>query len=443
MLKRFFVTVRQPSFHYKLKGLVTGLVVLVICLLTASCSSDDSVDVDDINKQTILVFMPWTGNSTGDTGLYYTFRQNLDSIETAIRTRRGLTGRLLVFISTSPQSDSLFEVTYSRGVIRHVPVKTYTGHTYTTPAGIAQILSDVQGSASALNYAMIIGCHGCGWTYKGDWVSYPGNAKGNNPTVEPWGEALSKQADRQMDVDDLPGERLYGLCPETRFFGSVSDRSYAIDVTDLAAGIKQSGIKLQYLLFDDCYMANVETAYALREATNWLVASTSEVMYIGMPYREMWSQLSSATPSYQSLVSSFYNFYSSYAYPYGALSAIDCRQVDRLAELMKEINSHYTLPDSLVDSVQVLDGFRTHLFYDLGDYVGHLCQNPTLMSDFREQLDKVVPYTQATSSLYTFLYSIARTFPATRYSGITVSDLSRNDVAVKGREKTEWWKATH
>jgi hypothetical protein len=44
---------------------------------------------------------------------------------------------------------------------------------------------------------------------------------------------------------------------------------------------------------------------------------------------------------------------------------------------MKEINSHYTLADSLRDSVQVLDGFNNHIFYDMGSYVDHVCNNAT------------------------------------------------------------------
>lgn len=421
--------------NFKMKSLAVCMLVSLLCLLTTGCSNEESMNVNDINKQTILVFMPWSGNSNGNGGLYSTFRENLDSIESAIRRRRSMTGRLLVFISTSPQSDSLFEVTYDRSGIHHKPIKTYSGHVYTTADGITQILTDVQASATALNYAMIVGCHGTGWLSKDDWTHDVYQAKGHRPRLT--------SSLKRIPTMSRPGDGKIRQWPQTRFFGSTSDISYAIDVDDLAQGITQSGIKLQYLLFDDCYMANIETAYALRNATNWLVASTSEVMQQGMPYATMWNQLSSATPSYQSLVSSFYTYYSSYFAPYGALSAIDCRQVERLSELMKEINSHYTLSDSLVDSVQVLDGFHTPIFYDLGDYVGHLCQNTTLMSDFLEQLDKVVPYKQATDTLYSNLYNVPAIYPAPRYSGITVSDPSRNVVAVKGRSQTAWWKATH
>jgi hypothetical protein len=35
------------------------------------------------------------------------------------------------------------------------------------------------------------------------------------------------------------------------------------------------------------------------------------------------------------------------------------------------------------------------------------------------------------------------TFNIETFSGITISDPSQNNVAMKGKEKTSWWKATH
>ncbi len=51
-----------------------------------------------------------------------------------------------------------------------------------------------------------------------------------------------------------------------------------------ARGIVGAGVKMEYILFDDCYMSSVEVAYELKEATRFLIASTSEMMAYGMPY---------------------------------------------------------------------------------------------------------------------------------------------------------------
>ncbi|MGI6231389.1 MAG: clostripain-related cysteine peptidase [Prevotella sp.] len=402
------------------------LFILSLCCFTfvASCS-DDAIDVDDVNKQTILIYMPWSG-TTSSSGLYSYFLQNLDSIKSAIIDDGGTVGRVLVFLSTSASESKLYELSYENNVLTEIPVKTYSGSNYTTASGITEILNDVQSYAYALNYAMIVGCHGVGWTFKDDWTNYPYQSKQHQSPAN-WQGAKAQG----------------GFYPTTRFFGSVSDMTYATDIPTLAEGIEGAGIKMQYILFDDCYMSNIETAYELRNATYFLIGSTSEVMAIGMPYQTMWSYLASATPDYSSAVSAFYSFYSSYTYPYGSLTAVDCQQVEKLAQIMKEINVRYTIADSLVDSVQVLDGFNTPIFYDLEDYVENLCENTSLLSDFQSQLDKVVRATETTDSIYSYLYASPKYIKVETSSGVTISDLSRNSVAINGREKTAWWTATH
>ena len=89
----------------------------MLSLVLTSCS-DDSVDVNEINKQTILIFMPWSG-SQSSVGLYNELKANLDSIESAIVDEKGMNGRVLVFLSSSSQSSSLYEITYENGMTRH------------------------------------------------------------------------------------------------------------------------------------------------------------------------------------------------------------------------------------------------------------------------------------------------------------------------------------
>lgn len=399
----------------------------VFALLLSSCS-DDAVNVDDINKQTVLVFMPWSGSTT-NAGLYTYLKQNLDSIESTIKKHKGANGRVLVFLATSPSKASLYEITYSAGALQHNVIKEYSGNSYDTTEGMAEVFNDVQRNAYALNYALIIGGHGTGWTFKSSWGNSGSLAKNH-------GHGTPSQTEPQSH-DALPS------FTNTRFFGSSSDMDYAFDIPDLAAALQQTGMKTQYILFDDCYMANIEVAYELKDVTNYLIASTSEVMAVGMPYASVWDHLNRSAPDYKSVVDGFYTFYSNYPIPCGALSVIDCRKVDKLAAIMKEINSRNTFSNSLRDSLQVLDGFSPTIFYDLGSYVDHLCQNDNLKSDFHSALDAVVRYKTCTSTLYSNLYGLSSYIPVKTFSGITISDPSLNTVARSGMQNTGWWKATH
>ena len=238
-------------------------VILACTMILSSCSEDEPVNVEDFNKQTILVYMPWSGDSNFS-GLYNFFKENLDSIESGIKAKKGLKGsRLVVFLSKSATESELYEVRYENNVLVHKPIKTYSGHPYTTASGIAEIINDTKSAAEALNYAMIIGCHGTGWTYKANWKNYPYQAK------------------RYHFMMRQPASKW----ERTRFFGSVSDlENYATDIEVLVEGIAQTGTKMQYVMFDDCYMANIETAYMLKDVCNFLIGSTSEIIAIGMPY---------------------------------------------------------------------------------------------------------------------------------------------------------------
>lgn len=92
---------------------ISCFIALVCALLmgTASCS-DDAVDIDEYTKQTLFVYMPWSGSETSS-GLYSYFQVNLDSIERAIKRDKGLDGtRVVVFISNSANQSSLYEITY-------------------------------------------------------------------------------------------------------------------------------------------------------------------------------------------------------------------------------------------------------------------------------------------------------------------------------------------
>ncbi len=413
-----------------MKRLLALFALVLTMAAVVSCGKDDAYDESDYNKQTVIIYMPWTGTSTSS-GLYNIFQQNLDSIESAIVKARGLSGRVVVYINTSATEAELYEITYDNGVITHVPLKNYSGTGYLTAAGVTEILGDVQAYAWALNYAMMVGSHGYGWTYKDDWDGEPRYAK--SLVVLPTGANSAKG----MGATAAP-------YPTTRYFGS-TDTAYGIDVATFAEGIAGAGMKMQYIQFDDCYMANIETAYELRNVTCYLIASTSEVMAIGVPYQTMWASLAKATPDYATAIAAFGTFYSAYTYPYGTLTALDCRKVETLAETMREINSRCTFDETLRDSLQVLDGFTTPIFYDLEDYVARLCTNTSLLSDFQSQLDDVVKAEFHTDSVYSYLSSATgpKYIPISTFSGLTISDPSLNAVAIKGREKTAWWQATH
>lgn len=405
---------------------------MISLAMTFTGCSEEAFDTDSVNKQTILVFYPWTGDKSS-TGLLGYLQNNIDSICDGIIDRKGLNNsRVLVFLSDKYNHSMLYDLQYNATTksVDRVPLKEYEGASYASAEGIADILNEVKTKASALNYALIVGVHGCGWTYASDWSRYPYYAR---PSV-------TRPRDNNFSgIQFGPDPN----APLTRFFGSVSLAENAMDISTLAEGIRESGLKMQYILFDACYMGNIETAYELKDVTNYMIASGSEIMAAGLPYRSMWSYLNSPTPNYSGIVSTSVNFYKNSSAPFCNLAAIDCRQVEKLASVMKEINAQYQLSASVsLDSIQHLDGFRPNLFYDLETYVDSLRPSGYLLDQFKSQLKLTIKASDHTDEAYTCIYS-SDSFKIKNYCGITISDPSQHSVAIKGREKTGWWKATH
>ena len=415
-----------------IKKLFTLFICMISLAMTFTSCSEEAFDTDSVNKQTILVFYPWTG-SKSNTGLLGYLQNNIDSICDGIIDRKGLNNsRVLVFLSDKYNHSTLYDLQYDATTksVNRVPLKEYEGASYASAEGIADIMNEVKTKASALNYALIVGVHGCGWTYASDWSRYPYYAR---PSV-------TRPRDNNFSgIQFGPDPN----APLTRFFGSVSLAENAMDISTLAEGIRESGLKMQYILFDACYMSNIETAYELKDVTNYMIASGSEIMAAGLPYRSMWSYLNSPTPNYSSIVSTSVNFYKNSSAPFCNLAAIDCRQVEKLASVMKDINAEYQLSASVsLDSIQHLDGFRPNLFYDLETYVDSLHPSGYLLDQFKSQLKLTIKASDHTDEAYTCIYS-SDSFKIKNYCGITVSDPSQHSVAIKGREKTGWWKATH
>ena len=416
-----------------IKKLFTLFICMISLAMTFTGCSEEAFDTDSVNKQTILAFYPWTGGKSSTELLGY-LQNNIDSICDGIIDRKGLNNsRVLVFLSDKYNHSMLYDLQYNATTksVDRVPLKEYEGTSYASAEGIADIMNEVKTKASALNYALIVGVHGCGWTYASDWSRYPYYAR---PSV-------TRPSDNNFSgIQFGPDPN----APLTRFFGSVSLAENAMDISTLAEGIRESGLKMQYILFDACYMSNIETAYELKDVTNYMIASGSEIMAAGLPYRSMWSYLNSPTPNYSGIVSTSVNFYkNNSSAPFCNLAAIDCRQVEKLASVMKDINAEYQLSASVsLDSIQHLDGFRPNLFYDLETYVDSLRPSGYLLDQFKSQLKLTIKASDHTDEAYTCIYS-SDSFKIKNYCGITSSDPSQHSVAIKGREKTGWWKATH
>lgn len=386
--------------------------VFVAALGLTSCGSDDSPappPPPDGTDQTVFMYLPWSDNLTDF------FEKNIANFESVVAQGTLHNERILVFFAESPAKATLFELVQNGDACERKMLKSYDNPAFTTAQGIASILKDVKAFAPAKRYGMTIGCHGMGW------LPIPGSARGEVGQRYHW---------------EYEGEVM------TRFFGGTKPE-HRVEVSTLVEGITQAEMKMEYILFDDCYMSSIEVAYDLRNVTDHLISCPTEIMADGMPYANIGKHLI-GTVDYAAVCDEFHKFYSDYRVPSGTIGVTDCRELDALVPIMKEINARFTFDQSKIKSVQSMDGYTPVIFFDYGDYVAKLCGDAELLERFSAQLDRAVP-PQCRKHTGTYPTSMGgfRTLPIKAYSGITTSDPSVNPMAVTAKTATAWYKATH
>lgn len=387
------------------------LLLFIFTLGLASCKKDDPKPEPVPNEQTVLMYLPWSTNLTSY------FKQNIKDFETAIADGILKNERVLVFFMETSTAGTLVELKYAKKQIVRDTLKKYENPAFTTAGGITSILNDVKHFAEAPRYGMIIGCHGLGWV--------------------PAGSAVA----RTMGAEDREKHYWeYDDGPMTRWFGGLSAQ-FQTDITTLAQGIAGAGIRMEYILFDDCYMSCIEVAYDLRGVADYLIASPTEVMAYGFPYHIIGRHLVGEV-DYAGIAEGFYSFYKNYSDPYGTIAVTKCSEVDGLAEIMREINHSFTFDGSQVNTIQRMDGYRNVVFFDYGDYVEKLCEDPSLLERFERQLERTVPPAWSFHTDYYYAGGMGR-IPINTFTGIAVSDPSANTSVATAKTETAWYRATH
>lgn len=398
----------SPQLH-PTKWFVALLMLMATSWLSACHDDipDDLVRTRTATPQerTIIMYLPYSGSGIND--LYPFFEQNILDVEQSIKQAGGLgTNNLYVVIADhSPARVYLYRVRMEGTECVHDTIKRYDYPRLMDAQWITRVINDVRSISNTPKYAMLVGCHGNGWLPPMDNVA---RAK-------------------------------------TRWFGGPG---YAISIADFAQGIQQAGIKLEYLVFDDCYLSCAEVAYDLRNATNTLIASTSEVMAAGMPYAKVFQYLAAPQPNFGQLVNDYIAYYQGTATPYATIGVINTQYIQPMAQLMRQVNATSTWNTANNYLLQDLDGsyFSPTVYFDFGSYARALFgSNLALYSQYQALMAQLVPYKGNTAYIYNA--SGTKTL-VNEFSGITISDPSVNTgqygyhVATL-KMQTAWWAASH
>lgn len=290
-----------------MKKWVYGLLVVFL----AACSNEiPEQQPAKRSGRTVLAYLI-SNNQAGSLDTY--LRNNVIDMYTALGNMKE-SCTLLVFYrpytNDAPLSNPTLMSFYTdgRGNINNQPTLTGTNLSFesicqvaekkeytmnsqiaTDPAVMEEVFKDMQTVAPSDSYGVIFGSHGTGWM------------KGNSVLTKAFGD----------------------------------DSGYHIDIPDLANALKNSFTKkLDFVLFDACMMGTAEVCYELKDVTSHCVGSVLETPVYGFPYDQLLPYLYADSVDYSAVCHEFISFNKTNNL-WGTCAAVDCSQMDNLAEAVK------------------------------------------------------------------------------------------------------------
>lgn len=341
-----------------MKRLRVVLVASAIIMLN-SCIFNSEVE-HKINR-TVLVYIG------ADNNLSNTANSNIYSMNSCISS--GMDNyNLLVFVDRKDVAPALLHIHN----FKIDTVAKYPERDSSDPMILQEVIDNVLENWKAEHYGLVMWSHGTGWLPT-DMLHY----------VAPNMKYSPKH--RAFAWEDRKGQTPAYSCMELE--GLVE--AIPEDVFD-------------FIVFDACYMGNVEVAYALRNKAPQIVSSCYEIVSYGFPYHIVTRDLLNG--NVLKSCNEFYRYYNSMNgwEQMAGISLVKTEGLDSLARCFRKIIAAYgdTIQTLDPSGIQCFDRFTNHVFYDLEDFVETICQDSDYMNEFRLQLEECVPYHISTPYIF-------------------------------------------
>lgn len=239
-----------------------------------------------------------------------------------------------------------------------------------------EVLQYVYGKYPAESYGLVMWSHGAGWMV---YEPLNTNAPSRNPKTS-------------FGIDN--GNN------------TVTNAGARMNIKDMAQTLSQFG-NIEYIMFDACFMQEIEVAYELRNVTSYIIGSPAEIPGEGAPYKHIMSSLFSHT-SPADIAFSYFNYFDTRIYKSGVvLSTVKTDELEHFADLMKELLVKYNVAD--VETHGLFNYFEYDYYrnyqempdlYDMKGVMQRLL-SPEDYDRWLTEFNKLVVGTYASDSWYT------------------------------------------
>lgn len=287
------------------------------------------------------------------------------------------------------------------------------------PDMLEQAIKHAREVCPAKTYGLILWSHGTGWL--------PAGLYGETPKYAVTPLSLTPVAAFQYNIDDP-------AYPRTKTFAK--DGSAEMEIPDLAGVLKR--FTHEYVCFDACLMADIQTYYRLKDVSRYLMGSPTEIIDTGFPYDKLTISLFPyvGESSLIALCNAYYNKYNEQTgyYRSATISLVRTDRIQEVALAFKNLINNSPTDPLTVDrtGLQTYDRLTEHVFWDM-DRMAALLGSAEDYATFSTALKRAVVFKKATDNFITI--------PIEYFSGLAaylpVTTLPRTQEAF---EATAWNK---
>jgi hypothetical protein len=175
--------------------------------------------------------------------------------------------------------------------------------------------------------------------------------------------------------------------------------------------------KLDFILFDACFMGSVEVCYELKDKADYIVASPAEVIAPGFVYSTMMQHLFTSEADLIAVAHDFYEYYDSQngLGRSATVSVVKTSALEQLATLVKSVTQQ-NLSFNELENLQTFGYGSQRIYFDLGDYLQKL--SPKRLNEIQTSLDQCVLYKAHTPFYYSAGTESLQTIRA--FSGLSI-----------------------
>ena len=380
----------------------SALLLLFPTIAITACDSDDPIPAVKHTPRTVLLYMVAQNNLSSNAS------RDLQEIKTAVLNGDLGDSRLIIYHDSYNASPALKEFDSDGNLISII---NYDDKTLSVSSErMLQVIADVKAKAPADRYGLILWGHGTGYVQDGiEKKAVPTNYSEISP--------LSFGGETQPD-----------------------NKSYWMNTTTMASVL--DGKEFDWIYFDCCFMAGVEVAYELRNVTDYIVASATEIPAEGMPYDKTLKYLMPANSDLIAAANETFRHYDSMS---GMLrtctiSVIRTAAMDELARSMRALYPDSKgLPDDYEPQAFQTPGDHRQYnwsYYDLQHYATALAGKSTLYT-------KVVPTAIGQTVIAAYATPMLwSAIPLSNHCGLSTLIIKNDDdpqIDKFGYRELQWW----